>query len=294
MKLVWVLHGWLSDHLVFDCPFCSIGCGVLSVSGSPRTVVSTFPVAFVCVCVFDGRPRRIYHAARFQVKETSSLHLLFGLPKRGVRYSLGYQMFGFREKPPQQQRRQQPQRLLRAAPFETESSIATATASLTVAGDASETTWVAGGSPQRGRGGAAAGGGGMPLATASERGRSLTDASGFGDDTTGTFFSGAAPSLLAGGSLHGGPGRASIGGGGDGDGGGGRRDALADAPTRGRVRLSGFGHVGLGGSLALCDPASGLAFAMVTNKVGWFFLPSFLFFFVPSRLFRDFPCPLAG
>lgn len=39
------------------------------------------------------------------------------------------------------------------------------------------------------------------------------------------------------------------------------------SPTRGRVRLSGFGHVGLGGSVALCDPASGLAFAMVTNKV---------------------------
>lgn len=79
----------------------------------------------------------------FQVKETSSLHLLFGLPERGVRWSLGYQMFGFRE-----------------------------------------------------------------------------------------------PVL--------GP----------------------SSSTRGRVRLSGFGHVGLGGSVALCDPASGLAFAMVTNKVG--------------------------
>lgn len=45
------------------------------------------------------------------------------------------------------------------------------------------------------------------------------------------------------------------------------------SPTRGRVRLSGFGHVGLGGSVALCDPASGLAFAMVTNKVGFIDLP---------------------
>lgn len=36
---------------------------------------------------------------------------------------------------------------------------------------------------------------------------------------------------------------------------------------RGRVRLSGFGHVGMGGSVALCDPASGLAFAMTINKV---------------------------
>lgn len=36
---------------------------------------------------------------------------------------------------------------------------------------------------------------------------------------------------------------------------------------RSRVRLSGFGHVGMGGSIGLCDPASGLAFAMTTNKV---------------------------
>ena len=50
-----------------------------------------------------------------------------------------------------------------------------------------------------------------------------------------------------------------------GGGGGGR--VVSAIPTRGRVRLSGFGHVGMGGSLALCDPASGLAFAMVTNKV---------------------------
>ena len=47
-------------------------------------------------------------------------------------------------------------------------------------------------------------------------------------------------------------------------GGGGGTPAAA---TRGRIRLSGFGHVGMGGSVALCDPASGLAFAMVTNKV---------------------------
>lgn len=80
----------------------------------------------------------------YQVKETSSLHRLFGLPEGGVRWSLGYQMFGFREP---------------------------------VFGPAS--------------------------------------------------------------------------------------------PSRGRVRLSGFGHVGLGGSVALCDPASGLAFAMVTNKVDY-------------------------
>lgn len=99
-------------------------------------------------------PSRIFVClarANFQVKETSSLHLLFGLPERGVRWALGYQMFGFRE-----------------------------------------------------------------------------------------------PAL--------GP----------------------ASPSRGRVRLSGFGHVGLGGSLALCDPASGLAFAMVTNKVGagWLWLVS--------------------
>lgn len=36
---------------------------------------------------------------------------------------------------------------------------------------------------------------------------------------------------------------------------------------KGRVRLSGFGHIGMGGSIGLCDPASGLAFAMTTNKV---------------------------
>lgn len=41
----------------------------------------------------------------------------------------------------------------------------------------------------------------------------------------------------------------------------------ATPALRGRVRLSGFGQVGMGGSVALCDPASGLAFAMVTNKV---------------------------
>ncbi|CAM9980398.1 unnamed protein product [Pylaiella littoralis] len=227
------------------------------------------------------RRARVNEMRSYQVKETSSLHLLFGLPKRGVRYSLGYQMFGFREKPPRQQRQRQRQQkqqrqqrqLLQAAPFEAMSSIGTATVSLTIAGDASETTWVVGGSPQRGRRGAAAGRGGeMPLAAASERGRSLTDATGFGDDANGPFFGGAAPSLLAGGSLYGGRGAASVGGRGDGDGdvdGGGRRDALGDdAPAGGRVRLSGFGHVGLGGSLALCDPASGLAFAMVTNKVG--------------------------
>ena len=88
------------------------------------------------------------------MKETSSLHLLFGLPKGGVRWCLGYQMFGFRE----------PRRLSQED-FEAASSS-----------------------------------------------RSM----------------------------------------------------------RGRVRLSGFGHVGLGGSVGLCDPASGLAFAMVTNKVGLF------------------------
>lgn len=39
------------------------------------------------------------------------------------------------------------------------------------------------------------------------------------------------------------------------------------AASKGRVRLSGLGHVGIGGSMGLCDPASGLAFAMTTNKV---------------------------
>jgi hypothetical protein len=29
-----------------------------------------------------------------------------------------------------------------------------------------------------------------------------------------------------------------------------------------RIRLSGFGHVGMGGSAVLCDPASGISFAM--------------------------------
>lgn len=34
-----------------------------------------------------------------------------------------------------------------------------------------------------------------------------------------------------------------------------------------KMRLSGFGHTGVGGNVGLCDPASGLAFAMTTNKV---------------------------
>ncbi|CAN0136862.1 unnamed protein product, partial [Laminaria digitata] len=42
-----------------------------------------------------------------QVKETSALHLLFGLPSRGVRYALGYQMFGFEERPRQHQQQRQ-------------------------------------------------------------------------------------------------------------------------------------------------------------------------------------------
>jgi hypothetical protein len=29
-----------------------------------------------------------------------------------------------------------------------------------------------------------------------------------------------------------------------------------------RIRLSGFGHVGMGGSAVLCDPAGGISFAM--------------------------------
>jgi aarF domain-containing kinase len=34
-----------------------------------------------------------------------------------------------------------------------------------------------------------------------------------------------------------------------------------------RIRLSGFGHVGMGGSVALCDPATGLSFAMTVNMI---------------------------
>ncbi|CAN0415364.1 unnamed protein product, partial [Discosporangium mesarthrocarpum] len=89
---------------------------------------------------------RVNEMRSYQVQESSSLHLLFGLPSGGVRYSLGYQMFGFREESPRQ---------------------------------------------------------------------------------------------------------------GQGQGGSVRR----------RVRLSGFGHVGMGGSVALCDPASGMSFAMTANKV---------------------------
>lgn len=99
--------------------------------------------------------------------EKSALHLFFGLPARGVRYALGYQMFGFREAPK--------------------------TPSMTT---------------------------GSNMSSAVSTSSSAAD----GDGTP--------PSL-----------------------------------PRGRVRLSGFGHVGMGGSVALCDPASGLAFAMVTNKV---------------------------
>lgn len=110
--------------------------------------------------------------------ERSALHLLFGLPARGVRYALGYQMFGFREAPPNN----------------ASSSVATRS-NMSSAVSITSTT-----------------------AT-----------------TTG-----------------------STAGGGEG---------TRPARPRGRVRLSGFGHVGMGGSVALCDPASGLAFAMVTNKV---------------------------
>lgn len=128
------------------------------------------------------------------MKETSALHLLFGLPARGVRYALGYQMFGFREKTQQQTR-----------------STAASSASSTVSAGSDGT----GAGRDAGRDGRAIAGRATPTAITGVAGREVADA----------------------------------------------------LPTRGRVRLSGFGHIGMGGSLALCDPASGLAFAMTTNKV---------------------------
>lgn len=110
------------------------------------------------------------------MKEKSALHLLFGLPARAIRYSLGFQMFGFREKTPQQQQQQ---------------------------------TW---------------------------------------SSNTSSAISASSSRAV--------PSAATASG-----------EAAAKLAPRGRVRLSGFGQVGMGGSVALCDPASGLAFAMVTNKV---------------------------
>lgn len=43
--------------------------------------------------------------------------------------------------------------------------------------------------------------------------------------------------------------------------------AAATSSARARIRLSGFGQVGMGGAVGLCDPASGLVFAMTSNKV---------------------------
>ncbi|CAM9245435.1 unnamed protein product [Scytosiphon promiscuus] len=160
------------------------------------------------------RRARVNEMRAYQVKETSSLHLLFGLPMGGVRYSLGYQMFGFREKPRQHQQ---------SPSAEARSSVSTITT-------------------RTGAGGAVA-----------------------GTIGSGTFFTRAASTLLGGAaSIHGGRGIASTVGG---SGGGGKASSVTAPPARGRVRLSGLGHVGMGGSVALCDPASGLAFAMVTNKV---------------------------
>ena len=119
------------------------------------------------------------------MKETSSLHLFFNLPARGIRYALGYQMFGFRE----QARPQVRHTRSRQHSYYTTSRSSSAT------------------SPNMNAGTVGAG------AVAEE-----------------------AP-------------------------------ATVSAARRDNVRLSGFGHVGMGGSVALCDPASGLAFAMVTNKV---------------------------
>lgn len=161
--------------------------------------------ASLCVCVFF-----------LQVKETSSLHLFFGLPMGGVRYSLGYQMFGFREKP-KPQRPQRQHELPSAA-----SSRASTTSSVF-------------GNRRR----------------LSENSTTLL---GGGSTTGSTLFSRAA-SLFGGGESD--------------DGTVPMTDAAAAPASRGRVRLSGLGHVGMGGSVALCDPASGLAFAMVTNKVGF-------------------------
>lgn len=121
------------------------------------------------------------------MKETSALHIFFNLPSRGIRYALGYQMFGFREKTQQQ--------LLQSQRFAQYTSTSNSS-----------------------------------IRTASSDGNHR----GHRNSIVPEAVPGAVP---------------------------------VSAP-RSRVRLSGFGHVGMGGSVALCDPASGLAFAMVTNKVG--------------------------
>lgn len=123
-----------------------------------------------------------------QIKETSALHVFFNLPSRGIRYALGYQMFGFHEKTRQQ--------LLQSQRF----------------------------------------------AHYASRSSSSTRTVNSDDDHRGRRGSSVVPEAAPG--------------------------AVSAAGPRSRVRLSGFGHVGMGGSVALCDPASGLAFAMVTNKVG--------------------------
>lgn len=139
-----------------------------------------------------------------QVKESGALHVLLGLPARGVRYALGYQMFGFREKP-----RSQAHSAAMSAVSSTVSSTSVAAAGSGVGGgdtSRSQSTIM-----KRI----------LPGTTAGDRGRQGEAAA----------------------------------------------TSSVSAPRKGRVRLSGFGHVGTGGSVALCDPTSGLAFAMVTNKV---------------------------
>ncbi|CAN0464708.1 unnamed protein product, partial [Ectocarpus sp. 12 AP-2014] len=157
---------------------------------------------------------RVNEMRAYQVKESSSLHLFFGLPMGGVRYSLGYQMFGFREKPkpqPQQRRHEPP----------------------SAASSRGSTTTSIFGTRRR----------------LSENSTALLG----GGSTTGSTLLSRAASLFGGGESDNGTVPLT--------------DAAAAPATRGRVRLSGLGHVGMGGSVALCDPASGLAFAMVTNKV---------------------------
>ncbi|CAM9206431.1 unnamed protein product [Ectocarpus fasciculatus] len=207
----------LYDNFLVSLGLSGNAKGKTSSSGRRRVVAGPSTAA---AAIAPAKPPPLLCRARvnemraYQVKETSSLHLFFGLPMGGVRYSLGYQMFGFREKPkPQQLQRQH-------EPASAASSRASTTSSI--------------------------------FGTRRRLSENTNTLLGGGSTTGSTLFSRAA-SLFGGGESD--------------DGTVPLADAAAAPAARGRVRLSGLGHVGMGGSVALCDPASGLAFAMVTNKV---------------------------